>query len=383
LEEDRGKLEDLMEAYAEIFKLAYVGYGYQTLRKAFPEYNSIIVANAIYDARKLLKTVLKTHNYPKKLNPTPLLRKKDFRMAEGRIHIIYKPKERLCLPIFPSEKQLKLMAQAERKGARLVKRDGKYFLNVVLEKKVELPTQFETIVGVDIGLNYIAVCSALSKDGRFSNPVFFKGGEWKHLCDRKRKITRSEEFKHVTRRQHEILHTVAKRIVEYAKQLPKPIIVMEKLGHFDNNSWNKRFNFLLGNWARRKLQSMIEYKAKWEGIPVAYVNPAYTSLTCHYCGAKGVREGLVFRCSSCGRTYNSDANAAMNIAKRFGRQLLDDERMIGERSLGDLSSSGEGNTYLPTQTHTQPGNGQDVKRMMVTRTLTCPLAVGVLERWGC
>jgi putative transposase len=75
---------------------------------------------------------------------------------------------------------------------------------------------------------------------------------------------------------------------------------MERLGRFDNNSWNKRFNFLLGNWARRKLQFMIEYKAKWEGIAVAYVNPAYTSLTCHYCGAKGVREGLYSNAKAAG-----------------------------------------------------------------------------------
>jgi len=61
----------------------------------------------------------------------------------------------------------------------------------------------------------------------------------------------------------------------------------------------------------------------------------------------------------------------MNIAKRFSRQLLDEPKaVIGGRSPGDLSSSGEGNTY------TQPRNGQDVRRMMVTRTLTCPLAVG-------
>ena len=370
-------VEELMQVYAEAFKLAYVGYDYQALRKTFPEYNSQIVANAIYDARKFRKVVLKTHNYPKKLNPTPLLRKQDFKMAEGRIHIIYKPKERLCLPIFPSEKQLKLMAEAERKGARLVKRDGKYFLNAVLEKEVELPTHFETVVGVDIGLNYIAVCSTLSKDGRFSNPIFFKGGEWKHLCDRKRKITRSEEFKHITRRQHEILHTVAKRIVEYAKRFPKPIIVMERLGNFNNSTWSKRFNFLLGNWARRKIQSMIEYKAKWERIPVAYVNPAYTSLYCHYCGAKGVREGLTFKCPNCGRTYNADANAAMNIAKKFSRQLLDELKAVtGERSLGDLSSSSEGNTYLPALTLTQPRNGRERKRMMVTRTLTLPIGGG-------
>jgi putative transposase len=372
------ELEELMNVYTEAFKLAYSGYDYRTLRGLFPEYNSIVIANAIYDARKLLKAVLKTHNYPRKLNPTPLFRKQDFRIDGNKVYLIYKPRERLTLSIFPSEKQLSFMAQAERKGARLVKRDDKLFLNIVLEKEVELPRweECETIIGVDLGINYIAVCSALMKDGRFSNPLFFKGGEWRHLCDRKRKVIRAEEFKRLTRRQHQILHTVSKRIVEYAKQFPKPIIVLEKLGHFQNVSHNKRWNFLLGNWARKKLQFMIEYKAKWEGIPVVYVNSAYTSLYCHYCGSKGVREGLTFKCLNCGRTYNADANASMNLAKKF-RQLLDESKaMTGERSAWDLSSQAEGETRLPPQTHTQPKNGQEVKRMMVTRTLTCPLAVG-------
>jgi IS605 OrfB family transposase len=377
-EAGKRKVEELMNVYAEAFKLAYAGCDYRSLRKLFPEYNSQITGNAIYDARKLLKAVLKTHEYPRKLNPMLLLRKRDFRIDGNKVHLIYKPRERLNLSIFPSRKQLSLMAQVESKGARLVKCD-KLFLNVVLEKRVELSRweDCETIIGVDIGINYLAVCSALMRDGRFSNPLFFKGGEWRHLCDRKRKVTRAEEFKRLTRRQHQILHTVSKKIVEYAKQFPKPIIVMEKLGYFNNNTKNKRFNFLLGNWARRKLQFRIEYKAKWEGIPVVYVNPAYTSLYCHYCGSKGVRRGLTFKCLNCGRTYNADANASMNLAKKF-RQLLDDatKRMTGGCSAWDLSSQAEGEARLPPQTHTQPRNGQEVKRMMVIRTLTCPLAVG-------
>jgi IS605 OrfB family transposase len=221
------------------------------------------------------------------------------------------------------------MEEARLKGARLVKKDNEYFLNLVLEKEVNLPRweECETIIGVDIGINYIAVCSALTKDGKFTNPLFFKGGEWKHLCDRKRKITRSKEFKKITRRQNEILHIVSKKVVEYAKQFPKPIIIMEKLGYFKNNSKNKRWKFLLGNWARKKLQFMIEYKAKWEGIPVIYVNPAYTSLTCHYCGVEGIRKGLVFKCLNCGREYNADANASMNLARKF-RQILDRQLYI-------------------------------------------------------
>ncbi|MEM2830970.1 MAG: transposase [Candidatus Jordarchaeales archaeon] len=372
------EISEVVSIYLESFRLGYAGYSYRELRQIHSEYNSQIDSNALYDAKTFRRIILKTHNYPKRLNPKPLLRQQDFRINGNEVSIVYKPRERLKLKVFPSEKQIVLMNEANQKGARIVERDGKYFLNLVLEKDVVLPDwrECETVIGVDIGINYIAVCSALTKDGKFTNPLFFRGGEWKHLCDRKRKITCSKEFKHLTRRQHEILHTVSKHIVEYAKSFPKPIIVMEKLGNFKNNSWNKRWNFLLGNWARRKLQQMIEYKAKWEGIPVAYINPAYTSLYCHYCGSKGKRNGIVFKCSNCSREYNADANAAMNLAKRF-RQLLDEPKaMIGERSQADMRSAWEGNTYLPRQTHIQPENGKEMNRMRVTRTVTLPLGVG-------
>lgn len=371
------QINELYNIYSESFKLAYIGFSYKELRELHKNFNSQIDANAIYDARKLKKLVLKTHNYPKKINPIPFFRKQDFRIKDNKVSLIYKPRERLTLNIFPSVKQLELMNDANCKGARLINGNGKYFLNLSLEKEVEIERweNCKTIIGVDIGINNIAVCSALLKEGRFTNPLFFKGGEWKHICDRKRKVRRTSKFNHLTNMQHEILHTVSKRIVEYAKQYPKPIIVLEKLGYFKNNSKNKRWNFLLGNWARRKLQEMIEYKAKWDGIPVFYINPAYTSLYCHYCGSKGNRDGISFKCPNCGREYNADANAAMNLAKRF-RQLFDEPKaVIGECSIGDLSSPVEGKTYLPCQTHMQQ-NGSQMKRMKVTRTLRLPLAVG-------
>jgi IS605 OrfB family transposase len=376
------EVEELVEVYREAFRLAYAGYDYHYLRNLHLDYNSQIDANAIHDASKFTEVVLKTHNYPKHhLKPSPLLRRQDYRIEGNRISLIFRPRNRLVLGIYPSQKQLKLMEQGEVKGARLVQRGGRYFLNVVVKKEVQLPdpSECETFIGVDIGINYLAVCSAFDGE-KFSNPLFFGGGEWRHLCDRKRKImSGSKEFRHLTRRQHEIIHTVSKRIVEYAKQFPKPVIVLEWLGNFENDTENHRFNFLLGNWARGKLQRMIEYKAKWEGIPVVYVSPAYTSQTCHYCGSEGTREGLVFRCQNCGRTYNADANACMNIAKRFWqsvRQPSDDPKgMTGGCSGGDLSSPSEGETCLPSQTNARP-NGKQMDGMMVTRTVSLPLAVG-------
>ena len=74
---------------------------------------------------------------------------------------------------------------------------------------------------------------------------------------------------------------------------------------------------LINAWAYFRLQNYIEYKALWEGIKVIYIDEAYTSVTCHRCGAKGKRLTQArFRCSNCGLDYfNADLNSARNILK--------------------------------------------------------------------
>jgi len=69
----------------------------------------------------------------------------------------------------------------------------------------------------------------------------------------------------------------------------------------------------------RKLQKMVEYKAKLEGIEVRYVNPKNTSKTCHRCGYVTHVEGREYRCPKCGMVYNRDLNASINVARALTR----------------------------------------------------------------
>ena len=112
---------------------------------------------------------------------------------------------------------------------------------------------------------------------------------------------------------NQILHTIAKEVVEYAKQFPKPVIVMEELKNIrENIDSYVALNRRLHAWSFRKLQTYIEYKANLEGIPVVYVNLKNSSKTCHRCEhvARKVK-GREFKCPKCGLVYNRDLSTIM------------------------------------------------------------------------
>ena len=120
----------------------------------------------------------------------------------------------------------------------------------------------------------------------------------------------------------DIIEKTSRQAVEYAQRFEKPVIVLEDLSfirdHLDYGTWmNRRFHA----WAFARLAGRIEDKARDEGIPVRFVNPAYTSQTCHACGHIGSRKSQAeFRCtnSECWVTeYQTDINASANIAARL------------------------------------------------------------------
>lgn len=119
-------------------------------------------------------------------------------------------------------------------------------------------------------------------------------------------------------------HRISREIVNLASRWKVETIQMESLKGFGKNQEGEvenNYKRLLGRWSYFELQKNIEYKAAMAGIKVLYVNPAYTSQTCHVCGQRGNRiERDTFictnpECTCYNQAQDADMNAAINIAK--------------------------------------------------------------------
>ncbi|BBD72825.1 hypothetical protein HS1genome_1214 [Sulfodiicoccus acidiphilus] len=115
------------------------------------------------------------------------------------------------------------------------------------------------------------------------------------------------------------LHVISKKVVDYAKKFPSPVIVVEKLtGIREKFKESKKLDRRFHSLPFRRLQSMIEYKAKINGIKVVYINPRNTSRTCHRCGHVARTDGREYR-RKCGVVRNRDLNASINVARASTR----------------------------------------------------------------
>ena len=156
-------------------------------------------------------------------------------------------------------------------------------------------------------------------------------------------------------RVQQILHQTSKCIVEDAKK-KQYAIAMEKLTgirklYRKGNGQGCDYRGRMNSWSYAELQRQIEYKARWDGIPVIYVNPRGTSARCSICGS-GMKpeENRKLKCRSCGFTVDRDVNAARNIlarAVRFAAVAPASEAMVAVQrrkvDAGELTSR-----YTPT-----------------------------------
>jgi len=141
------------------------------------------------------------------------------------------------------------------------------------------------------------------------------------------------------------LNTISCQIVSFAEAHCSGI-KLEKLfsDRLLNTPWLKgQSEFSFENGSFIALQRLVERRANEQGIPVLFVNPAYTSKRCSRCGGLGRRLKKRFECPVCGTVIHADVNAALNIAMtphHGTRQMVTNLSRSGKKIRRRITSSG-------------------------------------------
>ena len=208
--------------------------------------------------------------------------------------------------------------------SKIVKKKDGVYIHVTIQKEVSQKESCSSILAIDLGERVIAtVCNSLDM-----RPVFMGRevrGVRRHFAWLRKELGEKKllkEIKRIGQKEQRIvdayLHDISRRIVDEAARTDSVIVFGDLKGiRSAAKGKGKRFNRIVSNMPYYKLTQMIEYKAKWEGIPVLKVNERGTSKTCSECGSEGKRpyQGL-FKCTTCGYQANADWNGSKNILQR-------------------------------------------------------------------
>ena len=253
----------------------------------------------------------------------------------------------------------------ETTGAELHYRDGNWVLHIHCKTDVgsdtseQATTENGTVLGVDLGVNNLAVTST---------GTFWTGDEFDHWR-REYEKRRGDLQEHGTRWAHEniqsvgrkedgrftmTLHRMSNELVTEARDHACSVIAFEDLTNIRERtgaSWGHK-------WAFNRLYEYVRYKAEEHGITVTQVDPENTSRRCSHCGFTHPdnRENESFNCQKCGYENHADYNAAKNIGLRYLRRNQtggDEGAPLGVRlNSGTLNVNGG---YSPASTEARTG----------------------------
>lgn len=226
---------------------------------------------------------------------------------------------RVRIPMILGERQREFLKGQNPTSATVINKDGAWYVHIVVEFESD-PDRGDGVMGIDLGVNNIATTSTgLRIEGKARQDFKQKRAKVRASLQSKGKQSTKKVLKKLSgyenrRIKHEN-HVLSRQLVEEAKRHNCGIIRMEQLKDIraKTKTWNKHLNRMVAGWSFYQLQQFVEYKAAASGIAVEFVNPAYTSQTCHQCFNLGSRQGEQFNCLTCGEQH-ADVNASHVIA---------------------------------------------------------------------
>ena len=208
---------------------------------------------------------------------------------------------------------------------------GRWYVSVSCE--VEIPDIIETpktILGIDLGLKELAVCS---NGISYANNKYMKKAK-KQLAhaqkNQSRKVKGSRNFNKAVKKVQEIYNKINnkrkdnlnKMTTELARTKPR-FIVMEDL-NVEGMLQNHKLAGAISDASFNEIKRQLQYKTSWYGGEVIEVDRFFpSSKTCSNCGT--IKEDLTladrtYTCD-CGLVIDRDLNAAINLEK-YGLSTL-------------------------------------------------------------
>ncbi|PZT78035.1 MULTISPECIES: RNA-guided endonuclease InsQ/TnpB family protein [unclassified Streptomyces] len=220
---------------------------------------------------------------------------------------------------------LKTLREYRKGESDLIERDGVFYLLAVCEVPAapvnEDPSGF---IGVDLGIVNIATASTgYRAAGRGLNRHRKRQLALRRKLQAKGTQSAKRLLKHRSRKEARhaanINHIISKQIVTTAERTGSGIALEDLTGIRDRVRLRKDQRAQLHAWSFHQLGSFLEYKARRAGVPLVYVDPAYTSRRCSQCGhtdRKNRVDQATFACRACGFLANADDNASHNLARK-------------------------------------------------------------------
>mgnify|MGYP001626259569 CR=1 FL=1 len=226
-----------------------------------------------------------------------------------------------------------------------------YRLVIPLEIQTKVKDKVERVFALDLSPSEkrIGVGVVVDSEG-YSKPVFFNAYKmfkklerlYREISNLEKKIDHIADDLHSTfKREHkeklyqrlrhlyqeqklrwrkfkdlrkQVLESFTNLVILHAKAYNCDAIAIEDLKFKDLPDWkNKRLRRIFSIWFYSKFEDRLRHKAQREGIKVLSVNPFNTSQVCHECGSKSKANRLEFACESCGKHFDRDYNASVNI----------------------------------------------------------------------
>ena len=236
---------------------------------------------------------------------------------------------RLHIPFEPKGMEHWLHAGGRFGTARLIRKNRKYYLHIPVTLEVESMNILNHIVGIDLGINHLAVSFDDEGNTRFFSGRAVKEKRAKALALRKRlqacgtksakrklKKLREKETRYVTA----VNHAVTKALI--SQYGAGTLFIIEDLTGIRTATEQARLKsrYVMVSWAFYQFREMLEYKAALSQSEVLAADPKYTSQSCPVCGnttkANRSRKRHEFCCTACGYRSNDDRTGAINIYRK-------------------------------------------------------------------